>query len=88
MWAQQHPSKVVFGWESGWALSNHCCLPALTPRSSFQRVWPSAPSQMGPSLFIFVSPMAGRVSGMFICFCGGKHILKSSQIECMERESS
>lgn len=57
MWAQQHPSEVVFGWESGWALSDHCCLPALTPRSGFQRVWPSAPSQMGPSLFIFVSPM-------------------------------
>lgn len=36
----------------------------------------------------YVSPVAGRGSGMFVCFCEGKHILKSSQIECMERESS
>lgn len=52
-----------------------------------------APSSLtgGPSLFISVSsvsPVAGGVSGMIVCFCEGKHILKSSQIECMERESS
>lgn len=82
--AQQHLSEggVWVGGQGGhWG--DHWCLPALTWRSSdFQRFGPRLPHRWARPC----SSLCPSGWGCLVCLSvlQGKHILKSSQIECME----